>query len=90
MNKGRTPSREITPPIWEKFSAMTEEEIRREFADVEKYPDLTSIKSAVKGFIELRKVSKVKTRETLIKHIINAYKKGEFISKIGKKAKDQE
>lgn len=74
---------EAPPPIWKKFSTMTEEEIRQEFSDVNKYPDLDSIKSAVKGFIELRKVSKVKTRETLIKHIINTYRRGEFISKIG-------
>ena len=72
-------------PVWKKFPTMTEEEIRQEFSDVKKYPDLDSIKSAVKGFLELRKVSKVKTRETLIKHIINTYKRGEFISKIGKR-----
>jgi hypothetical protein len=71
-------------PLWEKFSAMTEEEIRQEFSNTEKYPDLDSIKQAVKGYIDMRKVSKVKTRETLIKHIINTYKRGEFISKIGK------
>jgi hypothetical protein len=71
--------------IWRKFSTMTEEEIRQEFSDTEKYPDLNSIKSAVKGFIELKKVSRVKTRETLIKHIINTYRRGEFISKIGSK-----
>jgi len=71
-------------PIWKRFSTMTEEEIRREFSDTVKYPDLDSIKSAVKGFLELRKVSKVKTRETLIKHIVNTYKRGEFISKIGR------
>jgi hypothetical protein len=71
-------------PIWKKFSTMTEEEIIQEFSDVKKYPDLESIKLAVKGYIELRKVSKVKTRETLIKHIIDTYRRGEFISKIGK------
>lgn len=76
-------------PMWKKFPTMTEEEIRREFSDVKKYPDLDSIKSAVKGYIELRKVSKVKTRETLIKHIINTYRRGEFISKIGKEAKER-
>ena len=74
-------------PIWKKFSTMTEEEIIQEFSNVEKYPDLESIKSAVKGYIELRKVSKVKTRKTLIKHIIDTYRRGEFISKIGKEKK---
>ena len=73
-------------PLWEKFSTMTEEEIRQEFSDTKKYPDLNSIKLAVKGYIDMRKVSKVKTRETLIKHIINTYRRGEFISKIGKEA----
>ena len=72
------------PQIWRNFSNMTEEEIRQEFSDVQKYPDLESIKSAVKGFLELRKVSKVKTRETLIEHIISTYRRGEFISKIGR------
>jgi len=80
---------EAPVPVWKKFSTMTEEEIRREFSDVTKYPDLKSIKSAVKGFLELKKVSKVKTRETLIEHIINTYKRGEFISKIGRKDKQK-
>jgi len=70
------------PPIWTKFSDMTEEDIRKEFNNTKKYPDLESIKSAVKGYIELKKVSKVKTRETLIKHIIDTYNRGSFISKI--------
>ena len=72
--------------VWEKFSTMTEEEIREEFNDTRKYPDLASIKSAVKGYLDMRKVSRVKTRETLIKHIINTYRRGEFISQIGKEA----
>jgi len=73
-------------PIWQRFSSMTEEEIRREFNDVAKYPDLDSIKSAVQGYVDMGKVTKVKTRNTLIKHIINTYRRGEFISKIGKEA----
>lgn len=78
-----SPVTEMEPPIWTKFSTMTEEEIRQEFNDTKKYPDIESIKAAVKGYLELRKVSKVKTRETLIKHIIETYKRGSFISKIG-------
>jgi len=76
--------------IWKKFSTMSEEDIRKEFNDIEKYPDLDSIKLAVKGFIEMKKVSRVKTRETLIKHIINTYKRGEFITKIGMKEEKNE
>ena len=71
-------------PIWREFSEMSEEEIRKEFANTKKYPDINSIKSAVKGFLEMRKVTKVKTRETLIDHIIEAYKKREHISEIGR------
>lgn len=71
-------------PIWRNFANMTEDEIRQEFSDVEKYPDLNSIKLAVKGFLEMRKVSKVKTRETLIKHIIAAYRKRQYIGKHGR------
>lgn len=87
---GRSKPEEVPTPIWKKFSAMTEEEIRQEFSDDKKYPDLQSIKSAVKGFIELKKVAKVKTRETLIKHIVDTYRRGEFISKIGKEANEPE
>ena len=72
------------PPIWTKFSNMTEEEIRQEFMNMEKYPDINSIKVAVKGYLDLRKVSKVKKRETLIKHIIETYNRGRFISGIGR------
>lgn len=71
-----------TLPIWRNFPNMTEDEIRQEFSNVEKYPDLNSIKAAVKGFLEMRKVSKVKTRETLIKHIIAAYRKRQYIGKL--------
>ncbi len=71
-------------PIWRNFSNMTEEEIRREFSNIKKYPDLKSIKFAVKGFLEMRKVSKVKTRETLVEHIIAAYRKREHIGKLGR------
>lgn len=70
------------PPIWRNFPNMTEDEIRQEFNNVEKYPDVNSIKSAVKGFLGMRKVSKVKTRETLIKHIIAAYRKRQYAGKI--------
>lgn len=79
----------VQAPIWERFSTMTEEEIWQEFSNSEKYPDLNSIKQAVKGYIDMKKVSKVKTRETLIKHIINTYRRGEFISKIGREEKDK-
>lgn len=71
-------------PIWRGFPNMTEEEIRKEFANVEKYPDLESIKAAVKGFLEMRKVSQVKTRETLIEHIIETYRKRQHISQLGR------
>jgi len=71
-------------PIWRNFPNMTEEEIRQEFSNVEKYPDLNSIKSAVKGFLEMRKVSKVKTRGTLIEHIIATYKRRQHIGEIGR------
>lgn len=70
--------------IWREFSKMSEEEIRREFANTEKYPDIDSIKAAVKGFLEMRKVTKVKTRETLIDHIMETYKKREHIGEIGR------
>lgn len=71
-------------PIWTKFPEMTEEEIRKEFMNVEKYPTIESIKEAVRGYIDLQKVSKVKTRETLIKHIIDTYKRSKFITEIGR------
>jgi len=71
-------------PIWRNFPNMTEEEIRQELSNVEKYPDLDSIKLAVKGFLEMRKVSKVKTRETLIEHIIATYRKRQHIGEIGR------
>ena len=69
------------PPIWRNFPNMTEDEIRQEFSNVEKYPDIDSIKSAVKGFLEMRKVSKVKNRQTLIEHIITAYQKRQYVGK---------
>jgi hypothetical protein len=71
-------------PIWRNFPNMTEDEIRQEFSNVEKYPDVNAIKSAVKGFLEMRKVSKVKTRETLIEHIIAAYRKRQYAGKYGR------
>ncbi|MCW4028345.1 MAG: hypothetical protein NWE92_01695 [Candidatus Bathyarchaeota archaeon] len=71
-------------PIWRSFSNMTEDEIRREFSDIQKYPDIKSIKLAVKGFLEMRKVSKVKTRETLIDHIIETYSKRQHLGELGR------
>lgn len=71
-------------PVWREFSKMSEEEIRKEFMNAEKYPDIDSIKAAVKGFLEMRKVTKVKTRETLIDHIIETYKRREHIGEIGR------
>lgn len=71
-------------PVWTKFPEMTEEEIREEFMNIKKYPTLESIKEAVRGYLDLQKVTKVKTRETLIKHIIETYGRGRFISKIGR------
>lgn len=71
-------------PVWTKFPEMTEEEIQQEFMSIEKYPTIQSIKEAVRGYLDLQKVSKVKTRETLIKHIIETYRRGRFISEIGR------
>lgn len=71
-------------PVWTKFPEMNEEEIREEFMNIKKYPTLESIKEAVRGYLDLQKVTKVKTRETLIKHIIETYRRGRFISKIGR------
>ncbi len=71
-------------PIWRDFPKMSEDEIRKELMNTEKYPDLNSIKSAVKGFLEMRTVTNVKTRETLIDHIVETYKKREHIGKIGR------
>lgn len=76
------------PPIWKKFSAMTEEEIKQEFMNTEKYPTVDSIKEAVRGYLDLKKVSKVKKRETIIKHIIKRYGRGKFISRIGMRHED--
>ena len=72
------------PQIWTKFPSMTEDEIRHLFMNEEKYPDLESIKEAVKGYIQSGKISKLKRRETIIKHIIARYNKGRSISDIGK------
>jgi len=66
--------------IWKQFPNMTEAQIIAEFNDVEKYPDIESIKKAVKGYLDLHKAGKVKTRETLIKHILETYHRGSFIS----------
>ena len=66
------------------FSSMTEDEIRQEFNNTEKYPDIESIKAAIKGYVEMRKLSKVKNRETIIEHIINTVRRGKFISDIGR------
>lgn len=71
-------------PVWTKFPEMNEEKIREEFMNIKKYPTLESIKEAVRGYLDLQKVTKVKTRETLIKHIIETYRRGRFISKIGR------
>lgn len=71
-------------PIWMSFSNMTEEQIRQEFSDLQKYPDLASIKLAVKGYVDFTRAGKVKTRETMIKHILETYRRGSFISEIGK------
>lgn len=72
------------PQIWTQFSSMTEEEIRQEFNNIKKYPDIESIKAAIKGYVELRKLSKIKNRETIIDHIINTVRRGKFISDIGR------
>lgn len=79
----KKPNQEQKHLIWMNFPNMTEEEIKQEFNNVEKYPDLETIKSAVKGYLDMQKVSNVKTRETLIKHIIKTYNRGSFISKLG-------
>ena len=71
-------------PIWTRFPQMTEDQIRAEFNDARKYPDLNSIKKAVKGYLELNKVTDVKNRGTLIDHIIERTRHGKFISSIGK------
>lgn len=77
-------SKVVTLPIWRDFPNMTEEEIRNEFSNYEKYPDIKSIKSAVKGFLEMRKVSKVRTRETLIDHILETYRKRQHLGELGR------
>ena len=66
--------------IWKQFSNMSEPQIIAEFNDAKKYPDIESIKRAVKGYLDLHKAGKVKTRETLIKHILETYHRGSFIS----------
>lgn len=73
-----------TPQIWMQFSSMTEDEIKQEFNNTKKYPDIKSIKSAIKGYVELRKLSKVKNREKIIEHIIDTVRRGKFISDIGR------
>ena len=75
--KSETQSRS---PIWKQFPNMSEAQITAEFNDEKKYPDVESIKRAVKGYVDLHKVGKVKTRETLIKHILETYHRGSFIS----------
>ncbi len=71
------------PPIWEKFSAMTDDELKQEFNDMLKYPDVDSVKNAVKGFVEQKLISKTKKRETVVKHILATIHYGDFISRIG-------
>lgn len=66
--------------IWKQFPNMSEAQIVAEFNDETKYPDIDSIKRAVKGYVDLKKAGKVKTRDTLIKHIIETYRRGRFIS----------
>ena len=84
LKKSFTESKVKPLPIWRNFPNMTEDEIRKEFSNQERYPDINSIKLAVKGFLEMRKVSKVKTRETLIDHILETYRKRQHIGELGR------
>lgn len=84
LKRAVSESKVETLPIWRKFPNMSEEEIRKEFSNVEKYPDINSIKSAVKGFLEMRKVTKVKTRETLIDHILETCQKRQHLGELGR------
>ena len=72
-----------SPQIWMQFSSMTEDEIRQEFNNTEKYPDIESIKAAIKGYVEMRKLSKVKNRETIIEHIINTEEGNLSLTSVG-------
>jgi hypothetical protein len=80
----KPPVKPLGPPIWTKFPSMTEEEIRHLFMNEEKYPDIELIKESVKGYVQSKKISNAKKRETIIKHIIARYNKGRSISDIGK------
>ena len=71
-------------PIWTKFPEMTEEEIREEFMNIEKYPTIESIKEALRGYMDLQRINRIKRRETLIKHILKRYNRSRFITAIGR------
>ena len=70
----RKHKRKVTPneELIKKLAKMSEDEIRSEFMDTSKYPTIDSIKNAVRGLIPSSTLSKIKRRETLIKHIIKA------------------
>lgn len=70
----------VQEQVWRKFPNMTEEDILAEFNNLDKYPDLDSIKRAVKGYLDFHKAGKIKTRETLIAQILETYRRGSFIS----------
>lgn len=80
----KPPVKPLGPPIWTKFPSMTEDEIRQLFMNEEKYPDIESVKEAVKGYFQSGEISKLKRRKTIIKHITARYNKGRSISEIGK------
>jgi hypothetical protein len=63
---------------------MSDDEIIAEFSNEGKYPTIGSIKDVMRGILDTSKVSKIKTREGLIKHIIAVKHKDDYIRDIFK------
>jgi hypothetical protein len=78
------PEGQEQPAFWRIFARMSDEDIRKEFNDQEKYPTLESIKGTMRGILEMSQVSKIKTRETLIEHILRVKHRDDYIRGIVK------
>lgn len=63
---------------------MEIEEIRREFNDEVKYPEVEAIKKALKGIIASKRMSKIQSRETLVELVIDEARRARSVQVFSK------
>ena len=64
---------------------MEIEDIQKEFNDVSKYPTVESIRAAVKGIVPSKKISKLESRDNIIKVITDEVSRARSIRVFSKK-----